>query len=85
MVNIINDSRIALLNELVEGLLDTTRLIYFFYLAVNIAISTAWKKPLVDLEVMKCKLTWIMTNEKLVSVLQDTSPQFERVWNPWIQ
>lgn len=46
------------------------------FLAAEIAIVTACKSPVIDIALMKRKLTWIMLNEKFVSVLQDKQPLF---------
>lgn len=70
MINIVKDPRVSLLNQPVAGVpRHTQTLIYFMFLMAKIAIETAWKKKVVDLASMKRKLTWIMTYEKLVSIL----------------
>lgn len=69
MVNITKDASIALLNKLVENVPRHTHRLYFMFLVPKIAIATAWKSPVIVLALMKCKLTWIMLNEKIVSVL----------------
>lgn len=85
MVNITKDPSIALLNEPVENIPRYTQtLIYYKFLAAKISIATAWKSPVIDLALMKRKLTWIMLHEKLVSVLRDKQPLFEKVWTPWL-
>lgn len=57
-------------------------LIHFIFLAAKIAVAMAWKSPVIDLALLKCKLTWIMLNEKLVSVLQDRQTLFDM--KPWL-
>lgn len=79
MVKIVKDPKVALLNGPVAGVhRHTHSSIYFMFLAAKIAIATAWKKTTVDLAVMSCKLTWIMTKEKWVSILRDASFQFQK-------
>lgn len=86
MMNIVKNPRVALLNEPVSDISKHTQtLIYFMFLAPKISIATTWKNSVVDLAVMKRKLTWIMFNEKLVSILKDRSSRFDCVWNPWIK
>lgn len=50
------------------------------FLAAKIAIAAACKSPMIDLALMKQKLTWIMLHKKLVSVLRDKQSLFERIW-----
>lgn len=40
---------------------------------------------MVDLAVMKRKLSWIVVNEKLVSIMKGTTSRFERAFDPWIK
>lgn len=54
------------------------------FLAAKIAIATAWKIPVIDLALMKRKLTWIMLHETMVSVLRDKQSPFEKVWTSWL-
>lgn len=61
MVYIIKDPRIALLNEPVEGAFRKTQT-NLFYVPSGQKFS---------------KLTWILINEKLISILHYTSPWFE--------
>lgn len=83
MVNIVRDARIALLNVPVDDIPKHMQtLIHFIFLAAKIAVATAWKSPVIDLALLKCKLSWIMLNEKLVSVLPDRQTLFDR--KPWL-
>ena len=64
---------IAIINKPVENIPPHTQtLIYFMFLAAKIAIATALKCPVIDMALMKRKLTWIMLNKKVVSISQDT-------------
>lgn len=83
MVNITKDPWITLFIEPVQNILRSTQtLIYYMFLAAKIASASTWKSPMIDLVLMKQKLSWIMLHEKLVSVLQNTQSLFERVWTP---
>lgn len=84
-VNIKKDANIALLNKPVEDIPKHTQtLIYYMFLSAKIAIASAWKSPAIDIALLKRKLSWIMLNEKIVSVLRDRQAVFDRVWSPWI-
>lgn len=85
MVNIIKDASVSLLNKPVDNIpRHTQTLIYYIFLAAKIAIASAWKSPIVDIALMKRKLGWIMLNEKIVSILNDKQPLFEKIWSPWL-
>lgn len=82
MVNITENASIALLNKPVENVpRHTQTLIYFMLLA---AIAIARKSSVIDIALMKWKLTWVMLNEKVVSVLGDEQPTFDEIWSPWL-
>lgn len=73
-----------LVNKPVENIpRHTQTLIYFIILQAKIAIVPAWKNPTIDIALMKRKLTWIMLNEKILRVLRDKQPLFEKIWSPW--
>lgn len=66
MVNITNDSSVALLSKPVENVpRHTQSLIYYMFLAAKIA----WKSPALDIVLIKRKLTWIMLNGKISECL----------------
>lgn len=54
------------------------------FLAAKIAIAAAWKSPVIDMAIIKCKLTWIMLNEKIVNILRDKQSPFDKTWSPWL-
>lgn len=81
LVNISKDAWVAFLNKPVDGIpRHMQTLFYFMFLAAKMAIATAQKSPMVDLALLKHKLTWIMLNEKIVSVLRDKQALFNKVW-----
>lgn len=49
----------------------------------KITIASAWKKPSVSLWEVKNKISWIMSQEKIVAKLQDKVQLFESTWKPW--
>lgn len=55
--NIVKNSKVALLNEPIEGIPRHTQiLIYFMFLEAKIKIATAWKSSVVNLVMRNWKL-----------------------------
>lgn len=61
----------------------TQKLIFFIFLGVKLTIAKSWKLPTVSFRAVKHKMSWIMSQEKMVSFLLDASQQFEETWEPW--
>lgn len=58
-------------------------LIHFIFLGATGTLAKAWKQPRVSFLAVICKVSWIMIQEKLSSILLDTKDRFELVWEPW--
>lgn len=58
-------------------------LIRFILLGAKITIARVWKQPTVSFMLVKRKISWIMTQEKTVSILLDTVDRNDAVWEPW--
>lgn len=75
---------VALLNAPIPKTHKFTRnLIHFILLGAKLTIAKALKQPRVSFLAAKPKISWIMSQEKLTSVLLDTKDQFESTWEPW--
>lgn len=61
----------------------TQALIGYIFLGAKITIAKYWKKPSVPLHAAKSKISWIMTQEKLYSTMDDSGEKFEKIWEPW--
>lgn len=59
------------------------KLIHFILLGAKLTIANAWKQPRVSFMAAKRKISWIMSQEKLTSVLLDSKVQFKTTWEPW--
>lgn len=59
------------------------RLIIFIFIGTKLTIARAWKRPTVSFLLVKRKKSWIMTQEKTVSILLDTTTKHDAVWDPW--
>lgn len=67
----------ALLNFPVEKALKSERrLIHFIFLGAKLTIAKAWNQPSVSCAIAKRKILWIMAQERMVSILQDTVQRF---------
>lgn len=76
--------QIALLNGRVENTPKYIQfLLFYMLLSAKITIARARKQSLVSLVAAKCKISWIMMQQKLVSVLQDKIKKSELIWEPW--
>lgn len=53
------------------------------FLGAKITLARAWKKTKVSLSEAKLKISWIMTQEKLVATLQNKVRRFKTIWEPW--
>lgn len=79
-----NSPGIALLNWPIPKISKSTqKLIQFIFLGTKLSIAKAWKQGRVAWRAIKNKISWIMTQEKLISVLLDRVQQFEKTWEPW--
>ena len=75
---------VALLNAHLPHLSRSTqKLIHFILLGSKIAIAKSWKqhRPLVS--IAKQKISWIMIQEQLSSILANSSEVFHEIWTPW--
>lgn len=61
----------------------TQKLISFMLLGAKITIAKAWKQTKVSLTAAKRKISWIMSQEKMVSSIMNTHKPFEATWEPW--
>ena len=59
------------------------KLITFMLLGAKTTLAGAWKQPRVSIMAAKKKISWVMTQEKLVSSILNTSQLFEAIWEPW--
>lgn len=77
---------VAILNANVPGISKATQtLINFILLGTKISIAKAWKQPRPSFNAVKRKVSWIMAQEKLSSILTNTSLKFQTIWEPWAQ
>lgn len=75
---------VALLNHHIPKVPSRSqKLIKFILIGAKISIARSWKHNNVSLRQIKNKVTWIMTQEKMVSKIFDSVAQFENIWTPW--
>lgn len=75
---------IALLNGSPLGCPRHPRtLIHFILLGTKLKIARAWKQPTVSLAAVKRKISWVMVQEKTVSILLSTTDKYDKIWEPW--
>lgn len=75
---------IALLNGNPVGCAKPLQtLVHFILLGTKITIARAWKQPTVSLAAVKRKISWVMVQEKTVSILQSTTEKHDTVREPW--
>lgn len=75
---------IALLNFPVESVTKSMQhLIIFILLGAKLTIAMSCKKPAASVLMAKRKLAWIMAQEKIVSMLFNSTCKFEAIWPPW--
>lgn len=80
-VEVPQDPAIALLNHRVDKAPKNTQtLILFMLFGAKITIASDWKKSSVSLWAVKQKVSWIMSQEQIVSKLQDKVQLFESSW-----
>lgn len=60
-------------------------LMFFIFTAAKITIARAWESPVISVTLVKHKISWIIINEKLTSILIVKQSKCEKAWNPWIQ
>ena len=83
-VPVAQSPHVALLNFApAEASKSQKRLIHFMLLGAKLTIAKAWKSSTVSFTLLKRKISWIMTQEKLASSLLNTSQKFEITWEPW--
>ena len=58
-------------------------LIHFILLGAKSTLAKAWKQPKASFMAAKRKISWIMTQEKVSSILLDSRDKFENIWEPW--
>lgn len=59
------------------------RLIMFILLGAKLTIAKAWKQLTVSFLLVKGKISWIMVQEKTVSILLNTADKHEATWESW--
>lgn len=75
---------VALLNFPVREVPRATqRLIFFIILGAKLTLAKAWKKSSVSTTLAKRKISWIMNQEKMASMILDSSTKFKQIWEPW--
>lgn len=78
--------QVALLNAPIPRIAKhTQKLITLMLLGAKTTITKAWKQPTVSFQEAKRKISWIMSQEKLVSTMTDTTKSFEATWEPWVR
>lgn len=78
--------QVALLNFPIEKTpKGKKRLIHFIFLGAKLTIARAWKGPFVSCAMAKGNISWIMAQEKMVSILEDATRKFEAIWEPWVK
>lgn len=78
--------QVALLNAPIPRIAKhTQKLIALMLLGAKTTITKAWKQPTVSFQEAKRKISWIMSQEKLVSTMTDTTKSFEATWEPWVR
>lgn len=58
-------------------------LLFYILLRAKITLTCTCKQPRVSFLAAKRKISWIMMQEKLVSIFQDRVRRFKLVWEPW--
>lgn len=83
-IRIAPDPTIALLNHTILNLPKSSqKLAFFILLGAKITLAKAWKRRTVSFQCCKRKVTWIMSQEKIVAKLLDTVEKFNIIWEPW--
>lgn len=83
VVAIPQDSKIALLSHKVHKCSKHTQTLVFFMLpGAKITLDGAWKKPSISFLATKQKMSWIMTQEQIMSKIQDKMQKFEAILEP---
>lgn len=59
------------------------RLIHFLLLGAKLTVAKAWENQKISFPAVVRKVSWIMMQEKLSSILLDTASKFESIWEPW--
>lgn len=76
--------QIALLNENIDKVSkNSQKRNHFIMLGAKNSINWAWKQPSVSFAEAKQKISWIMAQEKGVSIFQDAVQKFDLIWEPW--
>lgn len=63
---------------------NTQSVIFYMLLGAKITIARNWKRPSVLFSAVKHKISWIMAQEKIISILHDKTYKFDLIWDPWI-
>lgn len=75
---------VALLNaHIPQSPKPKQKLIHFFLLGAKLTMARAWKQPKISIKVAKLNISWIMSQEKIASILVDAAQKFEIIWEPW--
>lgn len=61
------------------------RLLAFIFGATRISIARSWNSLAIPFDLVKTKLSWIMVNERLSTILLDKQVWFDKIWEPWIK
>ncbi|OCT91637.1 hypothetical protein XELAEV_18014697mg [Xenopus laevis] len=53
--------------------------------AAKKTIAGAWRTKQLSIDITKRKIDWIMSQEKLTSILLDSHGKFVLAWTPWLE
>lgn len=82
-IQVTKSPHIALLNVPIEKASTIKKwLIHFIFLEAKLTFARAWKRPFVSFAMTKKKILWIMAQEKMISILQDTEPWADYIHIP---
>lgn len=60
------------------------KFLLYMFLATRIAIARCWHESVIPLELVMSRLIWIVVNDRLSSILNNSQSKFEANWDPWI-
>ncbi|XP_056393577.1 uncharacterized protein LOC130290249 isoform X3 [Hyla sarda] len=85
-VNLRKNLKKAQLNApLPENPMGKLKHIYLIFLDAKIARATSWKAQSIPFYLVRSKINWIMTNDKLTRILLDSQNAFDITWLPWME
>lgn len=77
--------QLALLNFPCPKIPKVVQRLMFIFLGTKLTIARAWKRSTVSFLLGKRKISWIMSQEKTVSVLLDATSKHDAIWDPWVK